>query len=81
SILLLTSDGITEATLNPVNPVTGSSSDGSTSTSSRLESSGLWQLLLQEPAPFDLSNFLARIRERTNPIQEDDQTLVSLEVL
>lgn len=78
SILLLTSDGITEATLNPL---TGSSSNGSTSTSSRLESSGLWQLLLQQPAPFDLSHLLARIRERTNPIQEDDQTLVSLEIL
>jgi hypothetical protein len=50
-------------------------------TSPMLGSSGLWQLLLQEGAPFDLTNLLAHIRERTNNVQEDDQTILSLEVL
>jgi serine phosphatase RsbU (regulator of sigma subunit)/CheY-like chemotaxis protein len=80
-ILLLTSDGITEATLKePMN--NGSSALSSEQcTNSMLGSSGLWQLLLQEPVPFDLTHLLARIRERTNNVQEDDQTILSLEVL
>ncbi|MCP2732485.1 SpoIIE family protein phosphatase [Limnofasciculus baicalensis] len=66
-ILLLISDGITEAT------VKGSSS--------MLGTLGLWQLVLQESAPFNLTNLLTRIRACTNNIQEDDQTILSLEVL
>lgn len=65
-ILLLISDGITEAT------VKGSSS--------MLGTLGLWQLILQESAPFNLTNLLTRIRGCTNNIQEDDQTILSLEV-
>lgn len=70
-ILLLISDGITEATLKT----------RMLSSSAMLGSSGLWQILLQEPAPFKLTNLLARIRERTKNVQEDDQTILSLEVL
>ena len=76
-ILLLISDGITEATLTAAMCRTQNSSN----TSSMLNQSGLWQLLLQEPAPFDLRNLLAHIREQTNNVQEDDQTVLSLEVL
>ena len=77
-ILLLTSDGITEAT---VTKPLGSPQKSESSTSSMLGSPGLWQLLLQEPAPFDLTNLLVSIREHTNNVQEDDQTILSLEVL
>jgi serine phosphatase RsbU (regulator of sigma subunit)/CheY-like chemotaxis protein len=76
-VLLLTSDGITEAT------VTTSSSDedaGLSPSSSMLQQTGLWQLLLQEQAPLDLTHLLAQIRSH-NSIQEDDQTILSLEVL
>jgi serine phosphatase RsbU (regulator of sigma subunit) len=77
-IFLLVSDGITEATLIEPMCLTPSTQ---TSSNSMLNQSGLWQLLLQEPAPFDLKNLLAHIRERTNNVQEDDQTILSLEVL
>lgn len=66
-ILLLISDGITEATVKD--------------SSSMLGTLGLWQLVLQESAPFNLTNLLTRIRACTNNIQEDDQTILSLEVL
>lgn len=77
-IFLLTSDGFTEAT---VTQAIDSSPNSEHNTNSMLNQSGLWQLLLQEPAPLDLSNLLARIRERTSNVQEDDQTILSLEVL
>lgn len=77
-ILLLTSDGITEATLKQA-AICGQNVE--TSTTPMLGQSGLWQLLLQESEPFDLTNLLARIRERTNNEQEDDQTILCLEVL
>ncbi|HAX84835.1 MAG TPA: fused response regulator/phosphatase [Cyanobacteria bacterium UBA11370] len=77
-ILLLISDGITEATVKD-GMVCVQNSD--VSRSPMLGSSGLWQLLLHEPTPFNLTNLLARIRERTNNVQEDDQTILSLEVL
>jgi serine phosphatase RsbU (regulator of sigma subunit) len=76
-VLLLTSDGITEATVEP-SPVTPGS-DVSQS-SSMLQQTGLWKLLIQQQGPLDLSHLLARIRSH-NAIQEDDQTLLSLEVL
>lgn len=79
--LLLTSDGITEATLTQ--SVTSASSslvgDGG-EIGSMLKQEGLWQILLQESVPLDLTNLLARIREHTE-VQEDDQTILSLEVL
>ncbi len=81
--LLLTSDGITEATL--IHSVTGTSAslvsiEGESGIVSMLRQEGLWQLLLQEPVPLDLTHLLKRIREHTD-IQEDDQTIISLEVL
>jgi serine phosphatase RsbU (regulator of sigma subunit)/CheY-like chemotaxis protein len=76
-IVLLISDGITEATL----AANLCSTPNSSNTNSMLNQSGLWQLLLHEPAPFNLGNLLAHIREQTNNIQEDDQTVLSLEVL
>jgi serine phosphatase RsbU (regulator of sigma subunit)/CheY-like chemotaxis protein len=75
-IFLLISDGITEATINEL--MCGTQDPN---TSSMLNQSGLWQLLLQEKAPFDLRNLLTHIRERTINVQEDDQTILSLEVL
>ncbi|HEY9797394.1 MAG TPA: SpoIIE family protein phosphatase [Leptolyngbyaceae cyanobacterium] len=90
-VFLLISDGITEATVKKVldnsqrtvsNPLASINPQNSEhSTSSMLGSSGLWQLLLQESEPFDLTNLLVRIRECTNNVQEDDQTILSLEVL
>lgn len=74
-VLLLTSDGITEATF------TNQNGNGSQPASTAmLQQAGLWQLLLQEQKPLDLSNLLSRIRSQ-NTIQEDDQTILSLEVL
>ena len=77
-IFLLISDGITEATVTEAICTT---ENAQSSSNSMLNQSGLWQLLLQEPAPFDLRNLLANVRERTNNVQEDDQTVLSLEVL
>jgi serine phosphatase RsbU (regulator of sigma subunit)/CheY-like chemotaxis protein len=71
-VFLLTSDGITEATI-------ANGEDGGSS-SAMLQQSGLWKLLTEEPAPLDLSHLLARIQAH-NPVQEDDQTILSLEVL
>jgi serine phosphatase RsbU (regulator of sigma subunit)/CheY-like chemotaxis protein len=90
-ILLLTSDGITEATVKKVMSnsqqtvhyalASGSTHNSQPSTSPMLNQSGLWQLLLQESAPFELSHLISRIRECTSNVQEDDQTILSLEVL
>jgi serine phosphatase RsbU (regulator of sigma subunit)/CheY-like chemotaxis protein len=71
-VLLLTSDGITEATVS-------SSSEGS-SAHTMLQQAGLWQLLKQQSGTLNLSELLAHLRACT-PIQEDDQTILSLEVL
>ncbi|NEP01566.1 MAG: SpoIIE family protein phosphatase [Symploca sp. SIO2E9] len=76
-VLLLTSDGITEATLAPEMSNTYNSNQSS---KNMLYQAGLWQLLLEEKAPLDLTHLLARFRECTNP-QEDDQTILSLEVI
>ena len=77
-LFLLISDGITEATVKEVNPRPQNCEQ---STGAMLKQDGLWQLLVQESDPFDLTNLLNRIRERTNNVQEDDQTILSLEVL
>jgi serine phosphatase RsbU (regulator of sigma subunit)/FixJ family two-component response regulator len=73
-VFLLTSDGITEAT------VTNEAVAGGQETRSMLQQEGLWQLLIQEPGSLNLDNLLAYIRA-DNPVQEDDQTILSLEVL
>jgi serine phosphatase RsbU (regulator of sigma subunit)/FixJ family two-component response regulator len=79
--LLLASDGITEATVsvNKVN-VSNSVSKDKTNGNSMLKLEGLWQLLQSEPQPLFLKHLLARI-QADNKIQEDDQTILSLEVL
>jgi serine phosphatase RsbU (regulator of sigma subunit)/FixJ family two-component response regulator len=73
-VFLLTSDGITEATVMS-KPVAGEEQ-----TRSMLQQEGLWELLIEEPGSFNLDNLLVHIRA-DNPVQEDDQTILSLEVL
>ena len=81
-IFLLTSDGITEATVTQsIEPGQSDVGGSLEPQGSMLTQDGLWKLLRQEPAPFNLTNLLARIREQTNNVQEDDQTILSLEVL
>ncbi|MEB3282781.1 MAG: SpoIIE family protein phosphatase [Lyngbya sp.] len=72
-VFLLTSDGITEATV--VQP----GSDESP-TRTMLHQDGLWKLIMQQRGPFNLEDLLASVRE-SNSIQEDDQTILALEVL
>ena len=72
-VFLLTSDGITEATVTQID------SNGQKKTA-MLQQEGLWKLLQQEPSPLDLSRLLDRVRGDSQE-QEDDQTILSLEVL
>lgn len=67
--LLLTSDGITEATL--LEP---------TAERTMLHQADLWQLITQQPQPLDLKELIVQIQTQTQ-LQEDDQTILSLEVL
>ncbi len=69
-VVLLTSDGITEATVP--------SSRGSGSCS-MLNQEGLWDFLQQQPAELNLDDLLA-YTHLPETDQEDDQTLLSLEV-
>ncbi|MBD2020800.1 SpoIIE family protein phosphatase [Leptolyngbya sp. FACHB-36] len=69
-VLLLTSDGITEATV---------AQEQQSTRRSMLQQTGLWKLL-QEHIPLDLNHLLSQIRSH-NTVQEDDQTILSLEVL
>jgi serine phosphatase RsbU (regulator of sigma subunit) len=73
-VLLLTSDGITEAT------VRSESGNCTPESNSMLQQTGLWQLLLREQGALNLDSLLAQI-QAPNQIQEDDQTILSLEVL
>ena len=69
--LLLTSDGLTEATVSEAEP--GESSG-------MLQQAGLWRLIQYQPSPLDLDKLLQAIEgDRTQ--QEDDQTVLSLEVM
>ncbi|MGB3296936.1 MAG: SpoIIE family protein phosphatase [Phormidesmis sp.] len=70
-ILLLTSDGITEATV-PTHR-------GGSGSCSMLNQEGLWDYLKQQPASLDLDHLLSYIHLPTGE-QEDDQTVLSLEV-
>lgn len=74
-VFLLTSDGITEATITPT-PET----DNQLTSGAMLQQEGLWKLLLHESAPLNLNHLLTRVREQAVE-QEDDQTILSLEVL
>ncbi|MEL6938881.1 MAG: SpoIIE family protein phosphatase [Cyanobacteria bacterium J06598_1] len=69
-VVLLTSDGITEATVPDV-PGNGSSS--------MLNQEGLWDFLQRQPADLDLDTLLSYIHLPEGE-QEDDQTILSLEV-
>ncbi|WP_026100321.1 SpoIIE family protein phosphatase [Fortiea contorta] len=79
--LLLASDGITEAMVSN-NLISSEKTDHHLQPVSRsmLNQDGLWQLLQQEPKPLSLNHLLARI-QADNHVQEDDQTILSLEVL
>lgn len=79
--LLLASDGITEAQVSMKTDFSSSSSDEVESlTRSMLNQEGLWQLLLEQEKPLSLNKLLSRIHVDTE-VQEDDQTILSLEVL
>jgi serine phosphatase RsbU (regulator of sigma subunit)/FixJ family two-component response regulator len=85
-IFLLTSDGVTEASIRvPVAVGAGRGSQTGTGTGGtaelvQLQQSGLWELLKSEKQEFDLKRLLENIRQNT-VAQEDDQTMLSLEVL
>lgn len=66
-IVLLTSDGITEATIP------------GDAAGSMLNQEGLWNFLKQQPSDLDLDDLLAYIHTDDGE-QEDDQTILSLEV-
>ncbi|MBD1841879.1 SpoIIE family protein phosphatase [Cyanobacteria bacterium FACHB-63] len=75
-VLLLTSDGITEATIRSDD----SSNSSIASVGAMLCQTGLWKLLQQAGECLDLKQLLAQVQAH-NSIQEDDQTILSLEVL
>lgn len=75
-VFLLTSDGITEAFMD-VSPTVP---EAQGQARSMLRQEGLWQLMIQQSGRLDLAQILADIRAQ-NPVQEDDQTMLSLEVL
>lgn len=75
-VFLLTSDGLTEATVTNAD----SSIIEGINVGSMLEQEGLWQILMQQSDPLDVNSVLARVREVAQQ-QEDDQTILSLEVL
>jgi serine phosphatase RsbU (regulator of sigma subunit) len=80
-IFLLTSDGVTEASIRvPVAVGGGRGSKTETAELVQLQQSGLWELLRTEKQEFDLKRLLENIRQNT-VAQEDDQTMLSLEVL
>lgn len=72
-VFLLTSDGITEASVTQID-------DSGQETTTMLQQEGLWKLLQHEGSPLDLMHLLDRVRGNTQE-QEDDQTILSLEVL
>jgi serine phosphatase RsbU (regulator of sigma subunit)/CheY-like chemotaxis protein len=72
-VLLIVSDGITEATVTEAKLLQ--------SRNSMLNQEGLWQLITEQPDHFDLHELLARFADSTHTEQEDDQTILSLEVL
>jgi serine phosphatase RsbU (regulator of sigma subunit)/CheY-like chemotaxis protein len=75
---LLTSDGLTEASVR-VPATVGAPSEPVDQV--QLQQSGLWQLLREQRQQFDLKQLLDNIRQHTVVAQEDDQTMLSLEVL
>ncbi|WP_193195727.1 SpoIIE family protein phosphatase [Nostoc sp. MG11] len=79
--LLLTTDGITEAMVSSNLCLTAKTVGGVEPLNrSMLNQDGLWQLLQGAAKPLSLNHLLARI-QADNHVQEDDQTILSLEVL
>lgn len=79
-ILLLVSDGITESkVLSSAEKHLNCLDNAQGFSCSMLNEEGLWQLLKSEAQPLDLNHLLARI-QANNLVQEDDQTILSLEV-
>ncbi|MCJ8281311.1 MAG: fused response regulator/phosphatase, partial [Rivularia sp. ALOHA_DT_140] len=75
------SDGITEAQVSMKTDFGKESSNGlKLLKRSMLNQEGLWQLLLEQEKPLSLNKLLSRIHVDTE-VQEDDQTILSLEVL
>jgi serine phosphatase RsbU (regulator of sigma subunit) len=70
-VVLLTSDGITEATVTLANHSLGNT---------MLKQEGLWQLLQAQTDGLDLDNLLSYLYTPDGE-QEDDQTILSLEVI
>jgi serine phosphatase RsbU (regulator of sigma subunit) len=69
--LLLSSDGITEATIqDQANP----------GTTAMLHQAGLWEILKRQPSPLDLDKLLLAVQGDKDQ-QDDDQTVLSLEVV
>ncbi|MBD2666365.1 protein serine phosphatase with GAF(S) sensor(S) [Richelia sinica FACHB-800] len=77
--LLFTSDGITEAKISTKVKHKINENDTNAIEYSMLNQEGLWQLIQQQPQPLSLQNLLTLI-QADNQIQEDDQTILSLEV-
>lgn len=80
-VLLLTSDGLTEATVTKELTPVSRQGNYQLKVGSMLNQEGLWQLILQESKPLELDLLLANMRKHTSEVQEDDQTILSLEVL
>ncbi len=77
-VFLLTSDGITEATMRDGQDL--EKIPGTDIPTMMLQQSGLWKLLRKEGTAINLNHLLQEIRNKTIT-QEDDQTILSLEVL
>jgi len=77
-VFLLTSDGITEATVSTT--VDGNPNGAGSASGIMLQQVGLWKLLQRQPHPLNLSNLLSDIQARSQ-VQEDDQTILALEVM
>lgn len=78
---MLASDGVIEAEVLNTKDFAEKFVDNAQRVSrSILNQEGLWQLLKIEPQPLYLNHLLARI-QADNLVQEDDQTILSLEVL
>jgi serine phosphatase RsbU (regulator of sigma subunit)/FixJ family two-component response regulator len=78
-IFLLASDGITETKVSKKSHSSQSLDSRNHPHLTMLYQEGLWGLIQEQPKQFSLENLLTCIR-KDNPIQEDDQTILSLEV-
>jgi serine phosphatase RsbU (regulator of sigma subunit) len=79
--LLLASDGLTEATVTGLDAAAAAGPPVNEAGGYMLRQEGLWYLLQQQPASLDLDVLLATLNQYTPDHREDDQTILSLEVL